>query len=151
MINVTSDTAGHTNEYIFKTKPREGLATTGSFPDIELQNVSVSYADPKRKKDYAAIIHSLKGAAKDVNGILHIKVNVRMLARNISFNTIRGAYMKEKMFEGKIFFGVTKTPILKIAFANNKFAEAEPVPLTFAKRTTKSFILLRSDIDSLLL
>jgi hypothetical protein len=42
------------------------------------------------------------------------------------------------MLDGKIFFGVTGTPILKIALVKSAFAEAEPVPFTFAKRTTKS-------------
>src|SRR5688572_614399 len=104
-INVMSDTLGNTNEYIFKTKPREGRQVTTSFPDVELQNVSVAYLNPKRKKDYSAIIHSLKSSAVDRDGILHIKTNMRTLAKNVSFNTIRGAYLKEKMLEGK--FGVT--------------------------------------------
>jgi hypothetical protein len=43
------------------------------------------------------------------------------------------------MFEGKMFFGVTGTPIRYTAFVNKAFADAEPVPFTFAKRTTKSF------------
>ena len=52
------------------------------------------------------------------------------------------------MFDGKIFFGVTGTPIRKTAFVNRAFADAEPVPFTFAKRTTKSLILLLdSSID----
>jgi hypothetical protein len=101
-INVISDTLGNTNEYIFKTKPREGRQPATSLPDVELQSISATYKDPKRKKDYSGYIHKLKCSAKDNNGILDIKVNVRMLARNLSFNTLRGAYMKEKMLEGKI-------------------------------------------------
>jgi hypothetical protein len=46
------------------------------------------------------------------------------------------------MFEGKIFFGVTGTPMRKIALVKSAFAEAEPVPFTFANLTTKSFILI---------
>src|SRR5688572_14734064 len=46
------------------------------------------------------------------------------------------------MFDGKMFLGVTGIPILKIAFVNKKLALAEPVPLTFANRITKSFTLL---------
>ena len=45
------------------------------------------------------------------------------------------------MFEGKIFFGVTGTPIRKTAFVKSAFALAEPVPLTLAKRITKSLVL----------
>jgi hypothetical protein len=44
------------------------------------------------------------------------------------------------MFDGKIFFAVTGTPIRNTALVNSAFADAEPVPFTFAKRTTKSFI-----------
>ena len=117
-INVLSDTSGNTNEYIFKTKPREGRETTTlSFPDLELQNVTGSYVDPKRKKDYSAIIHSLKCSAKDRDGILHIKMNVRLLAKNLSFNTLRGAYLKEKMIEGK--FTATYNRESKDLLANN--------------------------------
>ena len=44
------------------------------------------------------------------------------------------------MLDGKIFFGVTGIPIRKIALVKKALADAEPVPLTFAKRITKSFI-----------
>jgi hypothetical protein len=116
-INVVSDTLGNTNEYIFKTKPREGREVATSFPVVELHNVSASYADPKRRKDYSAIIHSLKCSANDRNGHLKIKMNLRVLAKNISFNTLRGAYMKEKMLEGK--FEVIYEREAKDLFANN--------------------------------
>src|SRR5215204_5037589 len=46
------------------------------------------------------------------------------------------------MFDGKMFFGVTGMPILKIAFVKSAFALAEPVPLTLANLTTKSFIFI---------
>ncbi len=46
------------------------------------------------------------------------------------------------MFDGKMFFGVTGTPILKIAFVNSAFADAEPVPFTFANLITKSLIII---------
>lgn len=101
-INVLSDSLGNTNEYIFKTKPRESREAATSLPDVELQNISAWYKDPKRKKDYRAFIHKMKCSAKEKNGILDIKMTVRMLARNISFNTVAGAYMQEKMLEGKV-------------------------------------------------
>src|SRR6478736_5115250 len=46
------------------------------------------------------------------------------------------------MLEGKMLRGATGIPMRRIARANNSFALAEPEPLTFAKRTTKSFTLL---------
>jgi hypothetical protein len=46
------------------------------------------------------------------------------------------------MFDGNMFFGVTGTPMRKTALVNKALADAEPVPLTFANRTTKSFILI---------
>lgn len=116
-INVSSDSLGNTNEYIFRTKPREGREVATTFPDIELQNVSGSYKDPQRRKDYSAIIHSLKCSAKDRDGTIHIKMNMRILAKNIAFNTIRGAYMKEKMLEGK--FTLTYKRDTKDLFASN--------------------------------
>ena len=48
------------------------------------------------------------------------------------------------MLDGKMFFGVTGTPRRNIAFVNRAFADADPVPFTFAKRTTKSLILTLS-------
>ena len=47
------------------------------------------------------------------------------------------------MLDGKMFFGVTGTPIRKIALVNKALADAEPVPLTFANLTTKSFIFIQ--------
>ena len=116
-INISTDSVGNTNEYIFKTKPRDGRQVATSFPDVELQNVSGSYKDPQRRKDYSAIIHSLKCSAKDRNGTLHIKMNMRMLAKNIAFNTLRGAYMREKMLEGK--FALTYKRETKDLFASH--------------------------------
>ena len=46
------------------------------------------------------------------------------------------------MLEGKMLRGETGTPWRRIARANSSLAEAEPEPLTLAKRTTKSFTLL---------
>ena len=90
----------NTNEYIFRTKPKEadsqqGGRRQGDFPDLELKNVSLNYKRPKRKKDYSAMVHQFKCSAKDVNGVLTFKVNVKLMARTISFNTKRGSYMTE--------------------------------------------------------
>src|SRR4051812_33392097 len=52
------------------------------------------------------------------------------------------------MLDGKIFFGVTGTPMRKTAFVNKAFADAEPVPLTFAKRITKSLIFIYFDLSN---
>ena len=46
------------------------------------------------------------------------------------------------MLDGKMLRGETGTPWRRIARANISLAEAEPEPLTLAKRTTKSFTLL---------
>jgi hypothetical protein len=100
-INISSDAVGNTNEYIFKTKPRDGREVTTSFPDLELQNVSGEYKDPKRRKDYAAAIRSLKCSAKEQNGVIHIKMNLRALSKRLSFDTTRGSFMMGKMVEGK--------------------------------------------------
>jgi hypothetical protein len=116
-LNVASDSAGNTNEYIFRTKPRDAREAATSFPDLELQNVSGSYVDPTRRKDYSAIIHSLKCSAKELNGILRIKMKLRALAKNITFNTLRGAYMQEKMIEGA--FQVNYERESKDLIANN--------------------------------
>lgn len=48
------------------------------------------------------------------------------------------------MFDGKIFFGVTGTPIRKTALVNSALADAEPVPLTLANLITKSLIFTYS-------
>jgi hypothetical protein len=63
------------------------------------------------------VIHSLKCSAKEKNGHLRIKVSIKALAKNLSFNTRRGAYMKDKMMEGN--FGVTYERKAKNVFANN--------------------------------
>lgn len=100
-INITSDSADNTNEYIFETKPKTERETTTELPDLELQNVKVAYQRPKRLKDYNANIQLLKCSSKDKNGRLEIKVNVKMMVGSLSFNTKRGSYMKQKKFEGK--------------------------------------------------
>jgi hypothetical protein len=116
-INVAADTLGNTNEYIFKTRPRDGRQVTTSFPDLELQNVSGAYVDPKRKKDYSAFFHSLKCSAKERNGKLHIKMALRAVVRNLAFNTTRGSFMMNKMLEGK--FQVEYERLTKDILAND--------------------------------
>ena len=41
---------------------------------------------------------------------------------------------------GKMFRGLTGTPMRRIALANNSFAEAEPEPFTLANLMTKSLM-----------
>lgn len=101
-INVMVDTLGNTNEYIFKTKPRDGREVATTFPDIELQNVSGQYFDTKRKKDYSVLIESLKCSAKERNGVIGIKMNIRALSKKLGFNTGRGYFMMDKRVEGKL-------------------------------------------------
>ncbi|HUQ64988.1 MAG TPA: AsmA-like C-terminal region-containing protein [Flavitalea sp.] len=116
-INVISDTSGNTNEYIFKSKPGEKRQVTATLPDLELQNVSILYKDPKRKKNYSGYVHSFKCSPESSDSIIRFKVKTRLLARNIAFNTIAGAYMKEKMIEGK--FSVTYNRESKDIIAEN--------------------------------
>src|SRR6201991_4602943 len=46
------------------------------------------------------------------------------------------------MLDGKMLRGATGIPIRRTERANSSLALAEPEPLTFANRTTKSFTLL---------
>ncbi|MBL7696726.1 MAG: hypothetical protein JNK79_01145 [Chitinophagaceae bacterium] len=100
-INIASDSIGNSNEYILQTKPKEGRETLTDFPDLEMQNINVTYVRPTRMKDYNAFIRLLKCSAKDKNGVLDLKVNLGMMVKNISFNTRRGSYLKQKKFEGR--------------------------------------------------
>ena len=49
-----------------------------------------------------------------------------------------------------MFLGETGIPILKMDLANMSLADAEPVPLTLAKRMTKSFTPLVFPIPTVL-
>lgn len=106
-INVVSDTLGNTNEYIFSDKSKDSSSAQTErpqklqLPDLELKNVSLNYSRPKRRKDYSALVQTLKCSSKDIDGVLHFKLNIKLLARKIAFNTRRGSFMKGKSFEGK--------------------------------------------------
>lgn len=116
-INISSDSADNTNEYILRTKPKAESEKTTVFPDLELQNVAVSYVRPTRQKDHRAIFKLLKCSAKDKDGLLDIRVNIRAMIDNLAFNTTRGAYMNDRMLEGK--FNVSyNTENKDLAFKN---------------------------------
>jgi hypothetical protein len=101
-MNVVSDSLGNTNQYIFSTKQEKRPPQELAIPDLELRNISGVYKNPQRAKDYSAFIRVLKCSAKDNHGVLSIRLSIRALVRNLSFNTIRGAFLKEKIIEGKV-------------------------------------------------
>src|SRR6476620_8615340 len=59
-------------------------------------------------------------------------------------SVIRTSYQVGRpwMLDGKMLRGETGTPMRSTERANSSLALAEPDPLTFANRTTKSFTLL---------
>lgn len=143
-INVSVDTLGTTNEYIFKTRPRDGRQVTTTFPDLEFQNISGEYLDTKRKKEYAATFRSLKCSAKEQNGVIRIKMNVHALSKKIGFNTRRGYFMMDKLLEGK--FEVSYYRESKDIVANNVKLYLDNHPYYFTgkfnlKKTDGSFFL----------
>ncbi len=135
-INVVSDTLGNTNEYIFSAKSKDSNAAENKrpheaqLPDLELKNVSLNYKRPKRRKDYSAMVQTLKCSSKDIDGVLHFKLNVKLVARNIAFNTRRGSFMKGKSFESKLAISYNKNN-KDLAFNNAKvYLDDHPYTIT---------------------
>jgi hypothetical protein len=99
-VNLVTDTAGFTNEYVLKSDKPEP-SESFSMPDIVLHYVTLSYENPLRGKLYHALVRSLRCSAAEKKDHLLFHVNVRMLVKNLSFNTIKGAYLEEKLVDGK--------------------------------------------------
>lgn len=99
-INIITDSAGYTNQYVFKAGKAEDPDKNTFRPDLVLRNVSISFVNPLRNKNHQAIVRNLKCSTKDRNGNIMIDVSLNMLVKNLSFNTLKGAYLKEKLLSG---------------------------------------------------
>jgi hypothetical protein len=99
-INLVTDTAGHTNEYVLKSSGREP-GETFSMPDVVMQSVSLNYEDLTRKKQYSAVVQSLKCATAAKKDRMLFRINLRMLVKSLAFNTAQGSYLADKPVSGK--------------------------------------------------
>lgn len=114
-INIVTDTLGNTNEYVLKSERDEGESF--NMPDLVLQSVLINYINPKRKKHYHAIVRSLKCRTVNKKESMLFHISMNLWVKNISFNTIQGAYLKEKHVDGN--FDLVYKPKSKDVFANH--------------------------------
>jgi hypothetical protein len=99
-INLVTDSSGNTNEYVLKSSKNDKQSGKFSMPDIILKSMIINYQNLKRKKHYYGIVKTLR-CNTTLNGpMVFFKLRLGMLVKNISFNTIRGAYLKEKYVDG---------------------------------------------------
>lgn len=99
-INIITDSAGNTNEYVFKSV-KTGRKQGSVFPTIILRNVVANYENAVRKKHHKAMIRVLKCDFDDRNGKMTVDINTNMLVRNLGFNTAKGSYLRNKTLSGK--------------------------------------------------
>lgn len=98
-INIVTDSTGYSNEYIFKPG-QKAPAQEPSYPVIILNRVQVTYVNPLRNKFHQALVKNLKCHIKEQNGILDIGTKMDMTVNKLTFNTVKGSYLKEKKLEG---------------------------------------------------
>jgi hypothetical protein len=115
-INLITDAAGNSNEYVLKSTGR-GPGESFSMPDVVLQAVSLNYEDPTRKKHYLANVQSLKCATSTKKDRMVFKINLRMLVKNLAFNTKQGSYLANKPVSGK--FDLVYLPATKDVIADH--------------------------------
>lgn len=101
-----TDTSGYSNEYLFKLK--KDTIATGQSPSekhelksIIFKNVDVIINDQKSHKYHDILVNDLKVKLNDLDSSLLIAANVNILIRSLAFNTVRGSFVKGKVFEGK--------------------------------------------------
>lgn len=101
-INLFTDSAGSTNEYVFRSDKGDSSGQSDvSIPDLELQHVNVSMRDLARNKLYSGAIRQFKCNTSKKNSWLTFDVNMKMLAKNVAFNTKSGSYLRQKQVTGK--------------------------------------------------
>jgi hypothetical protein len=127
-INLVTDTAGNTNEYVLKSASREP-GESFTMPDVVLQSVSLNYEDPTRNKHYYTIVQSLKCATSEKKDRMLFKINLRMLVKSLAFNTAQGSYLTDKPVSGK--FELVYLPSSKDVLADHITLNLDGHPYEF--------------------
>jgi hypothetical protein len=101
-----TDTTGYTNTYLFHLK-KDTVSSSGSqskakneLKNVLLKNVRFIVDDRKKEKLHDLVINQLKlGIDNKENGVL-LSTKADILIKSLAFNTMRGSFVKDKLFKG---------------------------------------------------
>lgn len=127
-INIISDTAGNSNEYVLKSGSRSENETFG-MPDLLMRHMTINYEAPERNKHYHALVRSLRCNNKEKKDRLEFDIKMSLLVKNLSFNTVKGAYLKEKLVDGN--FELVYLPSSKEIVLDNIRLDLDDHPFYF--------------------
>lgn len=111
-INLITDTAGFSNEYVLKNEEpaiAEASAEDEEFPEIVLNSVKVTYTNQQRYKLHEGMIKKLRCNITNEEGILNIRTRIDMIVNSLAFNTNKGSYLKRKSLNGDFLLQFDKT------------------------------------------
>lgn len=101
---IFSDTLGHSNEYMLK--PKQGNSTSNAnssayVPDVSMRNVRLVMELQDRYKFYDLDIARLTCDMDNGEEKLKMQLKTDMLVHQLTFNSHRGSFLKEKPLEGQ--------------------------------------------------
>lgn len=101
-INIVTDSAGYTNEYLLKSSKKEPKPTLKqpSYPDIIFNRVLLTYVNPLRNKHHEAMMRNVKCIIKERSQTLFVRVKMNIEMKGMAFNTDKGPYLKGKIMDG---------------------------------------------------
>jgi hypothetical protein len=99
-INLITDDAGRSNEYILSQQKMSESRAKSSVPVFILNNIAFHYENPQRKKLYQGTIRSLKCEINTSPKFVIINVNINSLINKFYFNTGKGSYIKNSNLKG---------------------------------------------------
>jgi hypothetical protein len=112
-IDVFTDSSGYSNKYLFAQKKEYPAGDNTShenneFKTIELKNTSITIDDRQKLKLLDYIINDLTIDVNDKDKVSLFSAKTNILVKNFSFNTLKGSFLKDKVFEGNFNFQYIK-------------------------------------------
>lgn len=109
-----TDTTGYTNTYLFHLKKDTVSGSGQSEAKNELKNVLLQHVrfivdDRKKKKLHDLVINQLKVGIDHKANRLLLLTKADILIKSLAFNTMRGSFVKDKVFTGRFNLAFQKT------------------------------------------
>lgn len=98
-----TDSTGYTNNYLLQVKKdsassNEQSEVKNELKNIVLKNVRFIVDDRKKKKLYDLVINQLKAGVYNKEAGIVFSTKTNILVKSLAFNTVRGSFLKDKVF-----------------------------------------------------
>jgi hypothetical protein len=110
-VDLFTDSTGYSNTSVFKRRVSKDSSSANSSAKLNkfsLKNVTLSVDDRKAHKLFRFEINELQCKVDFLDTGWNAAVDMKVRAKSMAFNTLRGSFIKDKLVEGKLFGGYNR-------------------------------------------